>query len=168
LKYLPVVKLPKSLTTVTTLSKTLAAVLFITFPFLGFYLGMQYEKGINSSTITPPDTNPTPTNNSVFEPSGQACTDEAKICPDGSTVGRTGPNCEFARCPGTNTYPKTACEQSGGKWLAKYNECEASSGGLDEKTCKELGGVHKACDSACRHDPNAQGCIEVCINVCKF
>lgn len=28
-----------------------------------------------------------------------ACTKEAKICPDGSTVGRTGPNCEFAECP---------------------------------------------------------------------
>lgn len=29
-----------------------------------------------------------------------ACTEEAKICPDGSSVGRTGPNCEFAACPG--------------------------------------------------------------------
>jgi hypothetical protein len=29
----------------------------------------------------------------------QACTEEAKICPDGSAVGRTGPNCEFAPCP---------------------------------------------------------------------
>ncbi len=28
-----------------------------------------------------------------------ACTAEAKICPDGSAVGRTGPNCEFAQCP---------------------------------------------------------------------
>ncbi|MCX6720914.1 MAG: hypothetical protein NTW11_03875 [Candidatus Staskawiczbacteria bacterium] len=28
-----------------------------------------------------------------------ACTEEAKICPDGSAVGRTGPNCEFAQCP---------------------------------------------------------------------
>ena len=28
-----------------------------------------------------------------------ACTLEAKICPDGSAVGRTGPNCEFAACP---------------------------------------------------------------------
>lgn len=28
-----------------------------------------------------------------------ACTQEAKICPDGSVVGRTGPNCEFAKCP---------------------------------------------------------------------
>jgi hypothetical protein len=28
-----------------------------------------------------------------------ACTQEAKLCPDGSSVGRTGPNCEFAPCP---------------------------------------------------------------------
>lgn len=30
---------------------------------------------------------------------GIACTMEAKICPDGSAVGRTGPKCEFAECP---------------------------------------------------------------------
>lgn len=28
-----------------------------------------------------------------------ACTMEVKVCPDGSAVGRTGPNCEFAECP---------------------------------------------------------------------
>lgn len=28
-----------------------------------------------------------------------ACTADAMICPDGSSVGRTGPNCEFATCP---------------------------------------------------------------------
>ncbi len=28
-----------------------------------------------------------------------ACTMDAKICPDGSAVGRTAPNCEFAPCP---------------------------------------------------------------------
>lgn len=28
------------------------------------------------------------------------CTQEAMICPDGSSVGRTGPNCEFAPCSG--------------------------------------------------------------------
>jgi hypothetical protein len=27
------------------------------------------------------------------------CTQEAKLCPDGSYVGRIGPNCEFAVCP---------------------------------------------------------------------
>lgn len=29
---------------------------------------------------------------------GGACTAEAKICPDGSSVGRSGPSCEFAAC----------------------------------------------------------------------
>ena len=35
----------------------------------------------------------------------QACTQEAKICPDGSAVSRTGPNCEFAECPTTEEVP---------------------------------------------------------------
>ncbi len=30
------------------------------------------------------------------------CTQEAKLCPDGSYVGRTGPQCAFAACPGEN------------------------------------------------------------------
>ena len=29
-----------------------------------------------------------------------ACTLEAKICPDGSSVSRVAPNCDFAPCPG--------------------------------------------------------------------
>lgn len=33
---------------------------------------------------------------------GVACTMDAKICPDGSAVGRQGPNCEFAPCPVQN------------------------------------------------------------------
>ncbi len=45
--------------------------------------------GINSpGTRQPP---------SVIPP--VACTQEAKLCPDGSYVGRTGTNCEFAACP---------------------------------------------------------------------
>lgn len=31
-----------------------------------------------------------------------ACTMEAKLCPDGSAVGRQGPNCEFAACQPPN------------------------------------------------------------------
>ena len=31
-----------------------------------------------------------------------ACTMEAKVCPDGSSVGRSGPNCEFTVCPTTS------------------------------------------------------------------
>jgi len=28
------------------------------------------------------------------------CTQDAKLCPDGSYVSRMGPSCEFAACPG--------------------------------------------------------------------
>ena len=46
-----------------------------------------------------------PTNLEASLPSSKpiACTQEAKICPDGSSVGRTGPKCEFAACPAEKT-----------------------------------------------------------------
>jgi hypothetical protein len=44
---------------------------------------------------------PTPTPGDGGEQT--VCTMEAKICPDGSAVGRSGPNCEFAACPDTGT-----------------------------------------------------------------
>lgn len=34
-----------------------------------------------------------------------ACTMEAKQCPDGSYVGRSGSNCEFAECPASTLPP---------------------------------------------------------------
>ena len=46
------------------------------------------------STVCP---NSKPTDNNQV-----ACTMEAKLCPDGSSVGRSGPKCEFAPCPKTN------------------------------------------------------------------
>ena len=51
-------------------------------------------------------------------PSGaKGCTEEAKVCPDGSAVGRTGPNCEFAACPvGVSTTPA-----GGGGSILPYN-----------------------------------------------
>ena len=176
--------LPKSFTTVTTLSKALAAVLFITFPFLGFYLGMQYEKRLHPqlSILTPPAklparTQPTPASTLITPPAG--CRFEidpnspCKPCPADQPACRMmncAPN-KILVCPtGTTSFSskKNACETAGGKWLEDYNECESMAGGLDEKTCKDLGGTLNACDSACRHDPNPGACIEVCINVCKF
>src|SRR5258706_5864740 len=41
-------QLSKELTTVTPFSKYLAMVLFILFPFIGFYLGMQYQARSNT------------------------------------------------------------------------------------------------------------------------
>lgn len=39
-----------------------------------------------------------PTTNCGPDQSPKACTQEAKLCPDGSSVGRSGPKCEFASC----------------------------------------------------------------------
>lgn len=64
----------------------------------GFVLGQnQSKKDVSQTpTITQAPT-PKPTsidNRKIF------CTQEAKLCPDGKTwVGRTGPNCEFEKCP---------------------------------------------------------------------
>jgi len=40
-------------------------------------------------------------------PDGTACTADAKICPDGTAVGRTGPKCEFMACPSPNSTQAT-------------------------------------------------------------
>lgn len=45
-------KLPKSLTTITPFSKTLAMILFILLPFIGFYLGIQYSYLLNQVNKT--------------------------------------------------------------------------------------------------------------------
>lgn len=42
-------KLPKSLTTITALSKALALILFVALPFLGFWLGIGYQKIVDES-----------------------------------------------------------------------------------------------------------------------
>ncbi len=42
---------------------------------------------------------------------GPGCTMEAKLCPDGSYVERSGPNCEFAPCPGAND-PRGCTEEA--------------------------------------------------------
>lgn len=54
---------------------------------------------------TPPIPIPTPS------PSPIACTQEAKQCPDGSYVSRTGKNCEFTKCPNINPLPVTECKK---------------------------------------------------------
>jgi len=48
--------------------------------------------------------------NSNSFPDSAVCTMEAKQCPDGSYVGRSGPNCEFATCGG-GASPSRVCPQ---------------------------------------------------------
>lgn len=88
-------KLPKSLTTVTPFSKLLAMILFILFPLIGFYLGFSLK--LSSNEILQDDNRQT------------VCTIEAKLCPDGSYVGRVGSKCEFTKCP-QKTTPTPTCK----------------------------------------------------------
>ncbi|MFZ2026387.1 MAG: hypothetical protein WAV30_03820 [Microgenomates group bacterium] len=83
--------LSKELTTVTPFSKALALTLFIVLPIVAFSLGMSYQATIEPKT--PPTQNVIPSDEPV------ACTMDAKICPDGTAVGRIGPDCEFEECP---------------------------------------------------------------------
>jgi hypothetical protein len=46
-------KLPKWATTVTPLSKTLALIIFITFPILGFCFGRKYQSALDQIEISP-------------------------------------------------------------------------------------------------------------------
>lgn len=61
-------KLPTSMTTVTRLSKIIAMVLFITLPFIGFYLGMLYQKMVTPAY--PPTVYEAPQKANPIESSG--------------------------------------------------------------------------------------------------
>ncbi|EKE21689.1 MAG: hypothetical protein ACD_7C00154G0008 [uncultured bacterium] len=82
------------------------------------------------------------------------CTEEAKICPDGSAVGRAGPNCEFSPCPEINNI----LTQEEAKLIAQ-NECvkdgEVTSEGMYNENSKtwwfdaNLNVAREGCNPAC-------------------
>ena len=66
---------------------------------VGYFFGYDhgFERAVpGGPTFTRQLEEPLPT------PAGEAvyCTQDAQECPDGSFVGRIGPRCEFAPCPG--------------------------------------------------------------------
>jgi hypothetical protein len=67
----------------------------------GSNLQKEFNQILSTFKFTSPSTIPSTPPINISTPSGaiKACTMDAKICPDGSSVGRTGPNCEFAACP---------------------------------------------------------------------
>ncbi len=89
---------------VTWYSRIGAIILFVgVLPVLTFYIGMQYEKLLQQTQRTQ---NHFQVINISDEPIGETgddeifeCDGDARICSDGSTVGRTGPDCEFTACP---------------------------------------------------------------------
>lgn len=53
------------------------------------------------------------------------CTQDAKQCPDGSYVGRTGPRCEFAECPTVNSTPPSPIQNKCSVQPDQYGNCPA-------------------------------------------
>ena len=85
----------------------------------------------------------------------KACTEEAKLCPDGSAVGRTGPNCEFAQCPQLvgNDSDAHGCKASAGyTWCESSQKCVRAWETPCQLTASEALGVARA--SACTEAGN--------------
>ncbi|PIV71262.1 hypothetical protein COW57_00515, partial [Candidatus Roizmanbacteria bacterium CG17_big_fil_post_rev_8_21_14_2_50_39_7] len=129
--------LPKELTTVTPLSKSVALLMFISLPIITFSFGMSYQSAItNQNNIQSPRLSISPT------PEPVASTIEAKMCHDGSVVGRVPPNCEFEECPSVdNSTTQTFCGGIAGKkcpsgYYCKYEGTYPDAGGacLKDKT----------------------------------
>lgn len=68
-------------------TRTIAAVLIL----IGILIAINYDKKQAVAPVPGDDT--------------VVCTQEAKQCPDGSYVGRTGPQCQFADCPKVTPNP---------------------------------------------------------------
>jgi hypothetical protein len=104
-------------------------------------------------------------------PTMAACTLELKICPDGSSVGRTGPNCDFEKCPDAATmgcqFDLKVCEDGSTVVRDPQDNC-------DFEPCPEVG---NACPDDLKSCPDgsfvarnpAQNCeFHPCPIVCTF
>jgi eight-cysteine-cluster-containing protein len=71
-----------------------------------------------------------------------ACTSEAKICPDGSSVARSGPKCEFTPCPTPKTNSLETCNNMNikqAKIIAQNSDCSKLGTILDGQSCNANG-----------------------------
>ena len=82
-------------------------------------------------------------------PPMKACQMDAKLCPDGSSVGRSGPNCEFAECPGGATATPIPPAGSGTP-TACANEC--GNGSCQEMVCQAVGCPCSETKQSCPQD----------------
>jgi hypothetical protein len=72
--------------------KPISVILGILLPLLGLYFYSAYNESFTSKPVS--------------------CTEEAKLCPDGSAVGRIGKECAFAECPPVATTTRIAASSS--------------------------------------------------------
>ena len=97
-------------------------------------------------------------------PERKLCTAEAMLCPDGKTsVGRTGPNCEFAECP--EDIPKVKTDTSTWKIYSDkivYTTDQSVDVEMLKRDCVGRAGTFNTCGSPC---PSG---AEICAGVCAF
>lgn len=70
---------------------------------LGIWFAVSSAQGVPEVSSQPTTT-----------PTAWECNGDAKICPDGSAVGRTGPKCEFVECPSIDRTEATLTTHIGG------------------------------------------------------
>ena len=68
-------------------------------------VGAAFLASSPSVPVPAPDTNTDVEQNINPIDNPVVCTQDVKQCPDGSYIGRGGPNCEFAPCPSPNPVP---------------------------------------------------------------
>lgn len=94
-----------------------------------------------------------------------ACTMDAKQCPDGSYVGRVGPNCEFEKCPEItddtlctkiNTDLQMSLEDA--KNIAMNSECVKEGSLTDDIMCNDNTGTWWI-----NLDIEKPGCLPACV-----
>jgi|GEM_PF-1950314 len=54
------------------------------------------------------------------------------------------------------------CRGLGGVWLEEFRECE----NIFPAWCTQFQGLFRECESACRHNPEAEVCTQQCVPVC--
>lgn len=108
-------------------------------------------------------------------PKPRACTEEAKICPDGSAVGRVAPNCDFATCPSETCKCPEGYLQEGDvcnpecyyktpKCLMPSIQCNATTNCENDSDCVSATCCHP---SSCINKAYKGVCNELCTNVCE-
>ena len=176
--------LPKSFTTVTTFSKILALVMFVTLPIVGFYLGIKYQNTLSSLQGADLRTRIFVTRQECESFTNRICVPTLcqsnplhSSCKINNQTGYFATRVPIGTTPTPSPYLDNTsdtiedfCNANNGTFLYelnetnKYMECE----NIDEQTCTSAGGEFNECASRCRHEKDDVYCIQVCVPVCSF
>lgn len=78
------------------------------------------------------------TKKACTSPGNPGCTEEARQCPDGSFVVRTGPSCEFAPCPGEGGCTVGGKHYAVGEGFVAPDGCNSCSCTKDGVACTAM------------------------------